>query len=140
MPTDVPRNFSTAGGVAHMDCSLQIKLFSEGGEIVGVSVHLVAIPRLSGTAVASPVVRDHTIAALAEIQHLSIPVVRSERPSVAEHNGLARSPVLVENLSAVFDGDCRHELLSLNEILFPLQSDEQKCAIKRPARVRREIS
>jgi hypothetical protein len=59
---------------------------------------------------ASPVMRDHTIAVLAEKQHLSIPVVRRERPTVTEHYGLACSPVLVENLGTVFHRDCGHTL------------------------------
>ena len=70
MPADVARNFAAAGGVAYVDCILQIELFGEGSEIVGVGVHVVAVPGLRGTAVAAPVVRDDPIAALAEKQHL----------------------------------------------------------------------
>jgi len=65
-----------------MDCVLQAELFSQSREIVGVSVHLVAIPRLGGTAVPSPVMSDDSIALLAEKQHLSVPVVGGERPAV----------------------------------------------------------
>src|SRR5271169_549449 len=114
MPPDVTRNFSAAGGVAHMDCVLQVKLFSEGCEIVGVCVHVVAIPGLGGTAVPSPVMCDDSIATLAEEQHLSVPVVRGERPAVAEYYGLSCAPVLVVNLGVVFGCDRRHKMLSLN--------------------------
>src|SRR5213080_2300748 len=112
MPSNVTGDFSATGGVAHVDSVLQVKLFSEGCEIVGISVHVVAIPRLGGTTVPSPVMRDDSIALLAEEQHLSVPIVRSERPAVTEHYGLALSPVLVVNLCAVFCCDSRHEIFS----------------------------
>src|SRR3989442_2219692 len=108
MPSNVTGDFSATGGVAHVDSVLQVKLSSEGCEIVGVGVHVVAIPRLGGTTVPSPVMRDDSIALLAEEQHLSVPIVRSERPAVTEHYGLALSPVLVVNLCAVFCCDSRH--------------------------------
>jgi len=96
-----------------MDCVLQVKLFGEGCEIVGVSVHVIAIPRLGGTAVSSPIVGDDAIAMLAEEQHLSIPVVRGERPAVTEHYRLSLSPVLVVNLRTVFGSNGGHNRLLL---------------------------
>src|SRR5580692_3030966 len=105
MPPNVTRNFSTAGGVAHMDRIFQVKLFSQHREIVGVGVHIIAIPRLFGTAVPSPVSRNDSIAALAEKQHLSVPIVRREGPAVTEHDGLSLAPVFVVNLCTVF---CRN--------------------------------
>src|SRR5258706_12574223 len=101
MPPDVTGNLSASRGVAHMDRVLQVKFFSEGCKIVGIGVHIVAVPCLGGTAVSSPVMRDDSIATLAEEQHLSIPVVRGKRPAVTENYGLALSPVLVENLRSV---------------------------------------
>src|ERR1700719_1034253 len=98
--------------MAHVDCLLQVKLFSEGREIVRIGIHLVAVPGLGGASVPSPVMRDDPIAALAEEQHLSVPVVRTERPSVTEYDGLALSPVLVVNLRSVFCGDGRHGFFS----------------------------
>src|SRR5271167_3317180 len=108
MPPDVTGNFSATGGVADMNCVLQVKLFGEGCEIVGVGVHLVAIPRLSGTAVPSPVMGNDSKATLAEKEHLSVPVVCGEWPAMAEDDGLAAAPVFVENLRSVFGGNRRH--------------------------------
>src|ERR1700683_753944 len=102
MPPDVTGNFSAAGGVGHMDRVLQIKIFSQRREIVGVCVHVVSVPSLRGTAVASTVSRDDAVAALAEVQHLTVPVVRGERPAVAKDYGLAFSPVSVKNFVGVF--------------------------------------
>src|SRR5437667_144432 len=53
-----------------------------------------------------------SVALLAEEQHLSVPIVRSERPAVTEHYGLALSPVLVVNMCAVFCCDSRHVIFS----------------------------
>src|SRR5690242_5894334 len=113
MPPDVAGNFSATGRMTHMDRILQVEFFREGREIIGIGVHLVTIPRLGGTAVPSPVMRDNSIALLPEEQHLSIPVVRGERPPVTEHDGLALSPVLVVNLCAIFCRDSRHEMFLL---------------------------
>jgi len=107
---NVTGNFPTAGGVAHVDCVPQIKRCSEGREIVGVSIHLVTIPRLGRAAVASPVMRDDSIATRAEERHLCVPVVGSQGPTVAEHDWLSLSPVLVEKLRAVFGADRWHNL------------------------------
>src|SRR5437879_12630641 len=111
MTADVARNFSATGGVADMDCVLQVELFGKSREIVGVSVHLIAFPRLIGTAMPTAVVRNDSIAALAEEQHLSIPVVGCERPTVTEHDGLSRAPVFVVNLRAVFCRNGWHTVL-----------------------------
>src|SRR5579864_9114961 len=114
MPPDVTGNFSAAGGMAHVDCVLQVKLFGQRGEVVGVGVHLVTIPCLGRTAMTASIVRNDPIAILTEEQHLSVPVVRAERPAMTENYRLSRSPVLVINLRTVFRGNRWHKLLSLN--------------------------
>src|SRR5260370_35303070 len=112
MPPKVSGNLSTASRVTHVDCVLQVKLFGKHREIVGVGVHVIAVPGLCGTAVPSPIVRDAPITTLAEEQHLSVPVVCGERPAVPEHDGMALSPVLLVNLCTAFGCDSgRHELL-----------------------------
>src|SRR6266851_3052749 len=113
MPPNVTGNLSAASGVTHVDCVLQVKLFGKHREIVGVGVHVIAVPGLCGTAVPSPIVRDDPITTLAEEQHLSVPVVCGERPAVTEHDGLALSPVLVVNLRTVFGGNGGHNGLLL---------------------------
>jgi hypothetical protein len=70
MPADVTRNLSAASRVAHMDRILEVKLFRQHRKIVGVRIHVVAVPRLRRTAVASAVVRDDTVAPLSEEKHL----------------------------------------------------------------------
>src|SRR3984957_7603837 len=80
-----------------------------GGPIVGVMIHVVAAADLGRPAMPAPVMRDDAIALTEEEQHLRVPIVRGERPAVAEHDRLAAAPILVENLDAVACGDCRHE-------------------------------
>src|SRR5579864_1298588 len=89
----------------------QVELFGEGGEIVGVSVHLISIPGLGGTAVPTPVMGDDPITPLAEEQHLPVPVVRGEGPAMAENDRLSRTPVFVINLRTVFRTECGHSSL-----------------------------
>src|SRR5882724_10993539 len=95
-----------------MDSVLQVELFSQGREIVGVGVHLITIPRLCGTTMTSAVERDDAIAVLAEEQHLCVPVVCGERPAMTENHRLSFAPVLVVNLCAVFCRDRGHDILS----------------------------
>ena len=57
---------------------------------------------------AAAVMGDHAIALIQEEQHLRVPVIGRQRPAMAEHNGLAGTPVLVENLDAVFGCDGGH--------------------------------
>src|SRR6202050_2804456 len=102
MPADVAGNFSAASRVADVDCVPEVELFGEGREIVRIGIHVVAVPGLGGTAGPSPRGRYDPIAPLAEKHHLGVPVVRGERPAVAEHDGLACSPVLVENMRTIF--------------------------------------
>jgi hypothetical protein len=113
MPPNVAGAFSATGGMAHVDCILEVEFFRKGREIIRVGVHVVATPRLVGTTVSSPVVRDDSIALLTEEQHLRVPFVDAQRPAVTEHYGLALSPVLLVNLCAVFGCNCWHNLFSL---------------------------
>ena len=77
-------------------------------EIVGVVIHVVAVADLAGAAVAAAVMGDDAKAVVEEEQHLRVPVVGRQRPAVAEHDRLARAPVLVEDLDAVLGGDGGH--------------------------------
>src|ERR1700722_9200863 len=79
-------------------------------------VHIVTLGGLSGSAVATAIMGDHTIAVIEEEQHLVIPVVRGKRPTMAEDYRLASTPVLVVNLYTVFGRDSGHESLLLSKV------------------------
>jgi hypothetical protein len=84
------------------DRVLQVERLDQLRQIVGVRVHLVAVPRLARAAMAAPVVGDDAAAGGRRVQHLGLPAVRSERPAVAQDDGPAGAPVLVVDLGAVF--------------------------------------
>ena len=80
--SQVPRHFAAAGRVPHhVYRVLQIEFFEKLREIVGVRIHVIAVPRLVGAPVSPAVMGDDPIATLPEEQHLSVPVVRAERLS-----------------------------------------------------------
>src|ERR1700733_9291861 len=112
MPSNVTRNFAAAGGMANVDCVLQVELFGKSREIISVGVHLVAIPRLRGTTMPSAVMRDNSITTLAKEHHLSVPIVGTERPPMTEYDGLPFAPILVENRRSIFCADRRHIFFS----------------------------
>src|SRR5438132_9065046 len=66
-----------------------------------------AVARLGGPAVASPIVRDDSIAVFEEEQHLCIPVIGRKRPAVTEDDGLSAAPVFIidVDVSSVFFSD-----------------------------------
>jgi len=85
---------------------VQIERVEERRQIVGVVVQVVAVPGLAGSATAATVMGDGAIAPGGQEERLVVPGVGSERPAVAEDDGLARAPVLVEDRGSIFGGDC----------------------------------
>src|SRR5206468_11692906 len=70
-------------------------------------IHVMAATGLGGAAMAAPVVGDDAIAVLEEKQHLRIPVIGRQRPTMAEHDGLTFAPVFIVDVdvSSVFFSD-----------------------------------
>jgi hypothetical protein len=60
--TDVTGNFAAAGGMANMYCVFQIELLHKLREVISIGVHVVAVPGLARTAVATTVMGDDTMA------------------------------------------------------------------------------
>ena len=91
-----------------MDRVLQVERFDELREVVGVGVHVVAVPRLARPAMAAAVMGDAAIAARRQKEHLVLEGVRAERPAVAEDDRLSAAPVLVVDLDVggIFLTDC----------------------------------
>ncbi len=96
------RHLAAAGGMADVNGILQIEMRRHRGKIVGVVIHVMAVARLGGAAVAAAVMGDDAIAVIEEEQHLRVPVIGRQRPAMAEHDGLTFAPVLVIDLNAVF--------------------------------------
>jgi len=62
-----------------VDGVLEIEVIDQFGEIVGVMVHVVAVPRLTGTAMAAEVMTDAAIAVAGEEEHLVLESIRRQR-------------------------------------------------------------
>ena len=93
-----------------MDDLLQVEFLHYREGIGGVVLHVVAVTDLSRATVPATVMGDDSVAMLYEKQHLSIPIVGRKRPAMMKHDWLIllRTPVLVEELDAVFAGNCAH--------------------------------
>ncbi len=105
VPREVAHHLAAARRMPNVDRVAQIEVGHDGREIVGVVVHVEPVGHVRGAAVPAPVVRDHAVAVLEKEHHLRVPVVRRERPPMAEHDRLPRSPVLIEDLGAVVARD-----------------------------------
>src|SRR5882724_2033039 len=71
-------------------------------------IHVMAVAGLAGSAVATAVMGDDSIAVIEKEQHLRVPVVGRQRPAMAEHDRLTVAPILVVNFDAVFGVDRGH--------------------------------
>src|SRR5690242_4743823 len=80
-------------------------------------IHVMAVGGLSGAAVSTAIMGDNSIAMMQEEQHLVIPVVGTERPTMAENYRLSIAPVLVVNLDTVFRRNRGHENFLLSELI-----------------------
>ena len=105
---DVAGDFAAAGGMADMDGALEAKRVHQLGEVVGVSVKVVAVPGLARAPVSAAVMSDATITSLRQEEHLVLEGIRGEGPSMAEHDRLALAPVVVVDLRTVFRRDVAH--------------------------------
>ncbi len=91
-----------------MDRVFQIERFDELRQIIGVGVHVVAVPRLARSPVAAAVMSDAAITAGCQIKHLVLKGIRTQRPAVTENHRLPAAPVFVVNLDVggIFFTDC----------------------------------
>src|SRR5207245_8663759 len=101
----VAGRLAAPGGMADQHCVVQIKCFDERRQIVSVVVHVVAVPGLAGSSTAATVMGDGAIALGGHEEGLVVPGIGSERPAMAEDDGMARAPVLVKNRRAVPGGN-----------------------------------
>src|SRR5208283_3059735 len=95
MPRDVADDLTPAGGMTDHGCIFEIEMVHQLGKILGVLIHVVALPGLARASMAAAIVGDNPIASLSEKQHLGIPGVGAQRPSMREGDNRSRSPVFV---------------------------------------------
>src|ERR1700752_1019943 len=101
-------HLAAAGGMADMEGAFQIEMRRQSRQIVGIMVHIVAVGGLGRATMATAVMGDNAIAMIEEEQQLRVPIIGRQWPAVAEHDRLARTPVLVEDFRAVLGGNSAH--------------------------------
>jgi hypothetical protein len=114
----------------------QIEMVDELGEIVGVSVHVVALPRLARATVAASIMRDAAVAVRSEEEHLVLEGVGAKRPAVAEHDRLSLAPIVVIDVRAVLGRDRAHRcVLAVVEQTTPMSGERasRECPVNRVA-------
>src|SRR5436305_7430996 len=104
MPSQIMRHLTAAGGMTYVHGVFQIKMRSQRCKIVGIVIHIVTVARLGGPAVAASIMGYDAIAVIEEEQHLRIPVIGRQRPTMTKDNMLPFAPVLVidVDVSSVF--------------------------------------
>ena len=70
MTTDVACDFAATSRVANEDYGLEIEMINQFGQVVGLRVHVVAVPRLARAAMPAAIVRDAAITVFGEEHHL----------------------------------------------------------------------
>ena len=108
---DVPHDFAAASRMTNKDDVAQVERLDHGGQVVGITVHRVAVPGLTRTTVPTTIVGDQPETVRRHEQELRVPHVRVERPAVAEHHRATRPPVLVEDRRTVVRRRRRHVVL-----------------------------
>jgi hypothetical protein len=111
VPSQIVGDLAAAGGMANVNCVLQVEMRCQRRQIIGIVIHVVTVADLRGPAMTSAVMSYDAIAVLDKKQHLRVPVVGRQRPAMAEHDGLTFAPVLVKDLDAVFGRNRTHGYL-----------------------------
>ena len=89
MSRDVVDDLAASGRVADVDGVVEIEMGGQGGQVIGVMVHVVTAAGLRGAAVPTAVVGNHPVAMVQEEQHLGVPIVSRKGPTVTEDDRLA---------------------------------------------------
>src|SRR5438477_4217459 len=107
MPSQIMRHLAAARGMTNMHGVVQVKMRGQSRKVVGIVIHVMAVARLGGPAVASSVMGDDAIALFEEEQHLRVPVIGRQRPTMAEDDGLSFAPIFIidVDVSSIFFSD-----------------------------------
>src|SRR5580700_6373855 len=94
--------------MADMNRILEVEMCGQRRQVVGIVIHVMAVPGLAGAPVSPTVVSNHGISAFAEEQHLCVPIIGGQWPAVAKYHGLTLAPILVKDLRSIFRCNRRH--------------------------------
>jgi hypothetical protein len=96
----------------------QIEMLDNSSDIGCVVVHVVAAARLARSAMTAAIMGNHTKALAEEKEHLIVPVVRTQWPTVMKDEWLGglRAPILVEDLDAILCRDGSHWIVPSSSV------------------------
>src|SRR5438477_12102098 len=95
MTAEIMHHLAAAGRMADVNRILQVEMIGHGLQIVGIVVHVVSAAGLSRATMSTPISCNDAETFAEEKKHLRVPIIRRERPAVAEHDRLSFAPVLV---------------------------------------------
>ena len=101
VPTYVSNHFPAAGRMPDMNRILQVQRLGQFGEVVCECVKVIALPRLAGSTMPTPVCSDNPVSVRCEEEHLVFKRVRRQRPAMTEDNRAACAPILEVNPRSV---------------------------------------
>jgi hypothetical protein len=87
--TDAARDLAAPSRVTDVNGVSKVEMAGQGGQVVGVVIHVVSAAGLRGPVVPAPVGRDDPVPVAHEEHELRVPVVSRMRPTVTEDDGLA---------------------------------------------------
>src|SRR5438552_16366500 len=107
MTAEIMHHLAAAGRMADVNRILEVEMIGYGLQIVGIVVHVVSVAGLSRATMSAPIIRNDAETFAEEKKHLRVPIIRRERPAVAEHDGLSFAPVFIidVDVSSVFFSD-----------------------------------
>src|SRR5688572_7649781 len=95
VPSDVVSYLTAASRMADHRDVLEIERFEERLEVVGVRVHVVSARGLSRTSVPAAIMSNGSETVLRKEEHLRIPSVGIQRPTMGEGYDRPLAPILV---------------------------------------------
>src|SRR5947207_4845483 len=107
MTGEIMHHLAAAGRMADVNRILEVEMIGYGLQIVGIVLHVVSVAGLSRATMSAPIIRNDAETFAEEKKHLRVPIIRRERPAVAEHDGLSFAPVFIidVDVSSVFFSD-----------------------------------
>jgi hypothetical protein len=94
--------------MAHVHNAREIQSLHQSGQVVCVSVEVIPNPWLPGPAVTSTIMCNAAIPLSGKIKHLILECFGAKRPTVAEKDRLASTPIIEIDCGAISGSECAH--------------------------------
>src|SRR5262249_33841629 len=127
---NVARYFAASGRMSDECGVFEIQRLDYRREVICVSVHVISCGRLTGSPMPAPVNGDTAIPVLGEKQHLTVPGIGVQRPTMRERYGWSFSPVFVVNCGAILSGNGAHRYLLYDIYSLRPRIEDQKHRIE----------